>query len=127
MRSSLPCFLTFCRSGIPTSCYIFEMLMFLITCILWISLVPSPTPSFPSNEANSGSLSDELTTPVSPGLVAYINSTKHDDGFLQKYYYMSVQLVLQQVAEYTQECTTVLGDKMSAYYYGKKHYAKSYY
>ena len=23
VRSSLPCFLTFCRSGIPTSCYIF--------------------------------------------------------------------------------------------------------
>ena len=26
MRSSLPCFLTFCRSGIPTSCYIFLLL-----------------------------------------------------------------------------------------------------
>ena len=30
MRSSLPCFLTFCRSGIPTSCYIFKCFLLLV-------------------------------------------------------------------------------------------------
>ena len=34
MRSSLPCFLTFCRSGIPTSCYIFKC--FLLLVIIWV-------------------------------------------------------------------------------------------
>ena len=30
MRSSLPCFLTFCRSGIPTSCYILNVFCYLL-------------------------------------------------------------------------------------------------
>ena len=28
------CFLTFCRSGIPTSCYIFNVFYYLYTCML---------------------------------------------------------------------------------------------
>ena len=35
MRSSLPCFLTFCRSGIPTSCYIFKC--FLLLVVIYVS------------------------------------------------------------------------------------------
>ena len=30
MRSSLPCFLSFCRSGIPTSCYISKCFLLLV-------------------------------------------------------------------------------------------------
>ena len=37
VRSSLPCYLTFCRSGIPTSCYIFNVFYYLFMYIFFSS------------------------------------------------------------------------------------------
>ena len=47
VRSSLPCFLTFCRSGIPTSCYILKCFLLLVALVLTLLLYnhwPEPEP-----------------------------------------------------------------------------------